>query len=127
MPPEEELPVESIIEQFWLTVIEAVQAPQLRMLLGLIALNLVAAVTDAIVSKKFEWERLADFYRTQVLPFAWTYFCLYIVIAYIPELEKLPGSEQVLQWLTLAQPIATLWAKFTGHLKALGRLAADRI
>ena len=47
MPREEIQPMDAI-DQFWLIVIEAVQAKQLRVLLGLILLNLVAAVTDAV-------------------------------------------------------------------------------
>ena len=56
---------------------------QLLTLLGLISLQVILAVALAIRNKKFEWQKLADFYQTKVVPYVIGWLAFVFVVRLI--------------------------------------------
>ena len=56
---------------------------QVKTLLGLVVLDVALGVAAALKTSTFEWKKLADFYRTMVVPYAIGYLSLYLVINYV--------------------------------------------
>jgi len=132
-PVEEETIVESL--NFLDVLAEAVTAPELIFLLCLIFVHVGSAVAFAMIKKKFEWERLGEFYWTGVLPFAFMYFCVYIPCAYVPTFggkifdyiySNFPAVQEYiddgLQLIWLIPPTGTIFAKFFKNARQMGVL-----
>ena len=115
-PVEEETPVD--ISRFLEILNEACQATQLYTILGLIAVDFVMGVAAAIRTGTFDWARLGEFYRTNVMPYGLGYFCLYVVFAYVPGLEGMVGEG--LQWTAFGVLTANLLGSIGGNLGDLG-------
>ena len=81
---------------------------------GLIGLDFVLGVVTAIASKKFEWNKLADFLDTNVLKLVGGYF-LVGLFAFAE-----PGLATVAITSTWAIINATLIADCINHFKELG-------
>ena len=113
MPVEEDRPVD-----FLDLLQEAAQATQLYTILGLIAVDFVMGVAAAIRKGEFDWARLGEFYRTNVMPYGLGYFCLYIVFAYVPGLEGMLGEG--LQWTAFGVLTGNLLGSITSNLSELG-------
>jgi hypothetical protein len=114
MPPEEEQPLMDFLDLLQ----EAAQATQLYTILGLIALDFVLGVSAAIRKNEFDWAKLGEFYRTNVMPYGLGYFCLYIVFAYVPGLEGMVGEG--LQWTAFGVLTGNLLGSISSNLGELG-------
>ena len=64
-------------------------------ILGLIALDVVLAIAQAIKEKRFEWFRLADFYQTMIVPFLLGYLALYVLVGLSIGVENFFGQAAV--------------------------------
>ncbi len=86
MPVEEEKsPMDmDAIYRFLAILDEACRATQLYVILGAVALDWIGGVLRSWREGTFDWRRMNDFYRTMIMPLGLGYFCLYVVIAYIP-------------------------------------------
>jgi hypothetical protein len=116
---EEKSPMDmDAIYRFLAILDEAARATQLYTILGLIAVDFVMGVAAAIRNGEFDWSRLAEFYRTNVMPYGLGYFCLYVVFAYVPGLEGMLGEG--LQWTAFGVLTANLLGSIAGNLSDLG-------
>ena len=89
MPVEEEKPKMDmdIIYQFLATLHEACTATQLYIILGAVALDWVGGCLRSWREGTFDWRRFNDFYKTMVMPLGLGYFCIYVVLAYVPGMD----------------------------------------
>ena len=76
-------PPESPPEGIVTTVLDELPVGQLLTLLGLILLQVILAVALAIRNKKFEWQKLADFYQTKVVPYVIGWLAFVFVVRLI--------------------------------------------
>ena len=76
-------PPESHPEGIVATVLAEMPVGQLLTLLGLILLQVILAVALAIRNKKFEWQKLADFYQTKVVPYVIGWLAFVFVVRLI--------------------------------------------
>lgn len=89
---------------------------QVRTLLGLIVLDLILGVAKAVRIGNFDWRKLADFYRSAVVPYLIGYGGLYLVIGFIvpPTANLLSDGLVTLAWGTLvASLLAAIRDKLT--------------
>lgn len=101
---------------------------QLLSFLGLIILQLALAVALSIKKNLFEWSKLADFYKTLVLPYVigWMAF---IVVARLITADLLGPTYQVIvgdgvTWLAWLAVVTSLGARIVSTVKELyGKLA----
>jgi hypothetical protein len=56
---------------------------QFNTLIGLVVLDLALGIAAALKLGVFEWQKLADFYRTMVVPYSIGYLALYLVVNYV--------------------------------------------
>jgi len=132
-PVEEETIVESL--NLLDVLVAAVTAGELIFLLCLVFLHFGTAISNAMRKREFQWERVAEFYYTEVLPYGLTYFCLYVVCAYVPTFEgaffdfiylNIPGLQEriagALQLAALVPPTLTVGTKVFKNLRQMGIL-----
>ena len=62
---------------------------QVKLIAGLILLDLGLGVAAAVRNKKFELAKVADFYRVAVLPYILGYAVLYVVINFVLPADQL--------------------------------------
>ena len=91
---------------------------RLYAILGLILLDVVLAVAQAIQDKRFEWFRLADFYQTMVVPFILGYLALYLLVSVSIGVDQFIGQAAVFS--AFATIAAHLIASIADHAKAIG-------
>lgn len=84
-------------------------------ILGLILLDVILAVAVAIKKRAFDWRRLAEFYRTMVVPYVLGYLAFYLAAEFF-FVPKWLG-----EWATLAGD-AVQWGAW---LALVGNLVAD--
>jgi hypothetical protein len=96
---------------------------QVAVIFGLIVLDLLLGVASALKTGTFELGKLADFYKTNVIPYLLGYLAFYIVIGYIIPPDSLgdigePVNEAAvtLTWITL---VASLVSSIAANFKAL--------
>ena len=88
---------------------------QLLTLLGLILLQIILAVALALKQGKFEWRKLADFYRALVLPYILGWLAL-VIGARLISTELLGTQYQMIvgdsvTWLAWLAVVASLGAR----------------
>ena len=77
----------------FLTVLtEFFASANLQIILVLIALDLAFGIAAAIRRGKFEWNKIATFYGTNVLPYSIGYLIVYTANQFVPEAIKLIGD-----------------------------------
>jgi len=86
---------------------------------GLIGLDLVLGVAEAIKKGVFEWKRLAEFYRTMVVPYLMGYLALQVVFTFIPD-ELGTVLSPALGTAALGAIVLSLGSSVLGHLKEIG-------
>ena len=106
------------LAKFW-------QDPRVRTILGLILLDVILAVAAAIKAKVFEWRRLAEFYRTMVVPYILGYLAFWLAGEFFLVGEWLGDWGDLLlgqtaQWLPWLALIGNLVADVHNRMKALG-------
>lgn len=81
---------------------------QVRVLSALILIDVVLGIAAALKAGVFEWGRLAEFYKTNVVPYLIGYMALYVAIGYIVPPDSLGGigdpineAAVILAWATL--------------------------
>jgi hypothetical protein len=94
--------------------------PRVLTLLGLIVLDAVLGVSEALQSGTFEWRKLPEFYRSMVLPYVLGYLAAYGATLLVVEDWAGGFAAQSVVTLLWAAPIGNLLRSITGHLKALG-------
>jgi len=62
---------------------------QVKLVFGLILLDLVLGLAAALKTKTFDWQRVAEFYKTAVLPYILGYLVLYLAINFILPVDQL--------------------------------------
>ncbi len=116
-PPES--PPEGVIA----TVLDALPVGQLLTLLGLILLQVILGVALAIREKKFEWQKLADFYQSKVIPYVIGWLAFVFVVRLIstellgPEYSVLVGEG--VTWLSWLAVVSSLGARIVETAKIL--------
>ncbi len=107
-----------ILAGFWTAV-----KPQILALAGLIILQVGLAVALALKAGVFEWKKLADFYKTMVLPMliGWVAFAAFTELATAeilgPTYGPLAGTG--VRWLSWLAVVASLGARIVETIKAL--------
>ena len=108
---------------FFASIFTALLIKQLLTLLGLILLQVLLAVALAIREKKFRWAKLADFYRTMVVPMiiGWLAF---VLVARLITAELLGPQYGILigdgvTWLSWLAVVASLGARIIEISKIL--------
>ena len=85
---------------------------QVRVMLGLILVDIILAIAGAIKQGQFEWVKLADFYRAMVVPYLLGYLALYVAINYIMPVGDLGEIGTIIN-----QGLVTIaWAALVGAL-----------
>lgn len=79
---------------------------QTKTIVGLILLDVLLGIACAFRTGGFQWARVAEFYRTMVIPYVIGYLALFVAIGYIipPNVEGLEFLNQALvtaAWLAL--------------------------
>lgn len=93
------------------TLIEIVQSWQVRTIVGLIVLNVVLGISAAIKNGQFDLGKLANYYKTYVLPYLLGFIAFYLVLKYIIPEDSFVYGEYINEvavdtaWVTL---VATL-------------------
>jgi hypothetical protein len=105
-------------------VISILTSASMRILFGVILLDLGLGIAHALKEQRFEWGRVADFYRTNVGPYLVGYVTLHLVISFIIPPDSLAGLGAALSpalvtglWGLI---MASLSASIARHLQALG-------
>src|SRR3990167_473674 len=95
-------------EQFFAIVRAIFASPQMGLIVGLIVVDLGLGVALALRTGVFAWRKLADFYRTSVVPYILGYVTLSVVLRYlIPAgFEMLSDGAVLLAWGTLVASLA---------------------
>lgn len=104
----------------WAEVVEFFTGAQLRVLLGLIGLDLALGVAAAIRRGEFDWEEVGRFYQTAVLPGVLGYLALYVAFGLIPVLEGVVGEG--LQWTGFGVLVLRFGGSIGKSLSTLGIL-----
>ena len=90
---------------------------RIYIILALIALNFILAVAEALRTGTFEWARLADFYRKDVVPKLIGYLALDLIFRAVLGTESYIGDgAQVAAFGVLA---ASLVASVIAHLRGI--------
>lgn len=91
---------------------------QVKTLVGLIVLDLLLGVAAALRTNTFDFGKLADFYKTNVIPYILGYLAFYVVISYVIPADSLgdigePVNEAAvtLAWATLVASLVNSIAK----------------
>lgn len=98
---------------------------QFKTLIGLVILDLALGVAAALKSSTFEWVKLADFYRTMVVPYTIGYLSLYLVVNFVipdGQVGDIANEAGVtVAWATL---VGSLVSKIKTNLEVLYKPAA---
>jgi hypothetical protein len=86
-------------------------------IVGLIAIQFVLAVGAALRANVFEWKRLGDFYRSQVVPKLMGYLVLYVVLGSVNGVSEYVGNG--LQWAAFAPLAVSLVASIAANFMAI--------
>jgi len=101
------------MEQLMEIVTSFFASPLVKTMLGLIAADVIVGVASAIKQGVFQWRKLADFYRTNVVPYVLTYLGLYIAAELVvPELmgghaDVVSQAVVTLAWGSIVYNLAT--------------------
>ena len=102
------MPDPILINQLFALLIAFLTSWQLKAIVGLILIDLLLGIASALKRKAFDWVKLADFYKSSVLPYVIGYLALYVAIGFIIPPESLgqlgePVDEGAvtLAWATL--------------------------
>jgi len=82
--------------------------PRVQTVLGLIILEVFLAIANAIKKGEFAWHRLADFYRTMVVPYILGFLGFFLAgkfvkLALVEPYDVIVGEGAIwLAWITLA-------------------------
>lgn len=103
----------------WEAVVRFFHDTRLYLVLVLIGLDLVMGIAAAIKVGLFQWDMVAQFYRTMVVPYIIGYLALYVAFALVPGgLDGILG--QGLVTTAFAAIAANLAGSIWGNLQALG-------
>lgn len=84
---------------------------ELRIILGLILIDLGLGVSAAIKTGVFEWNKLADFYRAGILPYVLGYVVLAVAIGFVIPVDALNGLGEPINQAAVSLAWVTLTAK----------------
>lgn len=88
-PRQSSPPSPDLINQLFGLLIAFLTSWQLKTLLGLIIVDVALGVASALRRNVFDWARLADFYKTAVLPYVIGYLAFYVAIGFLIPPESL--------------------------------------
>jgi hypothetical protein len=110
------------VNVYWIDFLDLVAeffaGAQLRLILGLVALDVVFGVLTAIQAGEFELTKIGNFYRTNIVPYVGGYLMLYITIGLVPQLEGILGDG--LTWGAFGVVTANLAASIFASFQKLG-------
>lgn len=89
-------------------VIAFFEAKSTLALVAMIALDLITGVIAALRTSRFDLQRLADFYRTSVIPYVIGYGALYVFTGIGLDQYLAPGFVDMLQPFTSSFALASL-------------------
>jgi len=97
--------------------------PRVQTIAGLIILEVFLAVAGAVKEGKFEWRRLADFYRTMVIPYLLGFLGFFlagkfITLSLLEPYDAIVGEGAI--WLAWITVIFNLAADIYAKAKELG-------
>lgn len=109
----------------------AVFGQQIAALLGLIMLDVLLGVARAIAQRRFDWSQLANFYRTNVIPYVigWVAFSLFVKVAAPevlgPEFGGLAG--ETVPWVAWLFVVAAIGRSIVANAQELyqGAIAGE--
>ena len=97
--------------------------PIVMALIGLIVLDVLLAVAVAIRTNTFEWSRLAEFYKTMVIPLliGWVGFIILTRMASEATLGPVYGAlvGKLVAWAAWLAVVATIGASIVNNAKTL--------
>lgn len=105
----------------WQRVLEAIGACfvdiRLHIILGMIAVDLALGIAAALKGGVFSWDKVGQFYATNILPYGLGYIVLYTVFAVVPGLQTVVGEgfHMLLYGALMANLVASV-AKSVGTL-----------
>ena len=117
-------PAPAELEQVWAAVVRFFHDTRLYLVLVLIGLDLVMGIASAIKRGVFQWDFVAQFYQTMVLPYVIGYLALYVAFALVPE-----GLDGILGQGLVSAAFAAIALNLAGsifrNLQALGLKSED--
>lgn len=100
--------------------------PQVLALFGLTLAQVILAIAVAIKDKNFEWQKLADFFGTIIVPRLLAWLACMIVVYMVPSQylpQELSGGIQSVAFLVV---IASYVGSIVANLRALGVLSDNK-
>lgn len=100
--------------------------PQITALLGLTLAQVILAVAVAIKDKTFEWQKLADFFGTLILPRLLAWLACMVIVYMVPKEflpQELSGGIQSVAFLVV---VASYVGSIIANLRALGVLPENK-
>ncbi len=70
-------------------IVEVLNSWQVKVTGGLIIIDIVLAIAAALRGGKFDFAKLAAFYKTMILPYVLGYIVLYVVITFVIPADQL--------------------------------------
>ncbi len=92
--------------QIWKVVLEVLDSWQMKVMMGLIAIDIVLGIAAALRTSSFDWSKLAKFYLSMILPYVLGYTVLYVVITFVIPADQLGNIGEP---ITVAA-VTTAWA-----------------
>ena len=77
------MPDPTLVNQLFAILLAFLTSWQLKTLLGLIVADVLFGVASALRRGVFDWGKLANFYKTDVLPYILGYLALYVSVGFI--------------------------------------------
>jgi hypothetical protein len=108
-------------DQLLLLIVAFFASWQVKVLAGLILIDIALGVAAALRRGEFDWHKLADFYRTMILPYILGYLAFYLAVEYIIPTDSLGSAGNIinqatitLAWMTLVSTlVASIQANFS--------------
>ena len=105
------------------TIVQFLRSPQVVTIVALIGADVLSGLGAAIKHKEFSWQRLADFYATNLLPFVIGYLAIWLVAEFA--VADLLGdyayiASQGVKWAAWLAIVGTLVGSIVSNLKEIG-------
>lgn len=101
----------SLVDQF-------MRDARLYVLLGMIVLDFIFGVAEALKTGVFQWDKVGQFYTTNVVPYILGYLALYVAVGMNIGLKTVVGEGAVTAAFGAA--LAPLLSSFLRHAGAIG-------
>jgi hypothetical protein len=112
------MPQPSLTDAVVLVILSILTSPQMKLIAGSIFVDLGLGIARALRGGEFEWAHVANFYKTNVLPYVLGYLVLHLAISFMIPPDALGGMGAYLS----PGLVNACWAVLMGALGAsIGR------